>query len=122
MLPEELPKFWVLDGKIPKPATLYDWAKQFPNEDLRRVALTRIGDDVVSTVFTGLDYSMGDPVPRLFETMIFVDDDSKWCEYTSTWERAEEQHAAAVTELKLWHENAKTASTKASDQCSSSSS
>jgi hypothetical protein len=102
-------KFWVLDGKTPKPATLHEWAEWFKNDKHRHVALTRIGNDFVSTVFLGIDHSWwGGSVPQLFETMIFVDGDEKWCERCATWEQAEEQHATAVTELKLWHENAKT--------------
>lgn len=108
------PKFWLLDGKTPKPTTLSEWIQWFEDDDRhRRVALTRIGEDVVSTVFLGIDHSMGGPVPLLFETMIFVGPNEKWCTRCTTWEQAEDQHAEAVTELKLWHQNAaKTATTK----------
>lgn len=103
----EIPKFWILDGKTPKPTTLIEWAKWFENEDQRRVALTRIGEDLVSTVFLGIDHSLGGPVPLLFETMTFVDGNSKWCARCATWEQAEDQHAEEVARLKRWHENAK---------------
>ena len=110
----ELPKkFWILDGKVPKAADLYQWAVWFEHTATNRiVAQTRIGDDTVSTVFLGIDHSMGGPVPLLFETMIFVDGDSAWCERCTTWDQAEEQHVEAVAVLKQWHENAKAAAAK----------
>lgn len=69
------------------------------------IARSVIGDDVVSTVFLGIDHSMGGPVPLLFETMIFVDGDSKYCERCSTFDQALKQHDMAVTVRKLWHKN-----------------
>ncbi len=46
------------------------WAKWFEKAD-RRVALDRVGKVKVSTVFLGLDYSFGGPIPILYETMVF---------------------------------------------------
>lgn len=108
----KLPKFWVLDGKTTKPASLHEWARWFQDGN-RLVAQSIIGDDVVSTVFTGIDHSLGGPVPLLFETMIFVDGDSKYCEHCATFDQALKQHDVAMTELKQWHKNAKTAPAKA---------
>ena len=103
----KFPKFWILDGKTPKSVDLYTWAAWFEDDD-RHVARTVIDEDVVSTVFLGIDHSMGGPEPLLFETMIFVGPGHRenWCERCTTWDQALDQHAEALTELKMWHENA----------------
>jgi hypothetical protein len=49
---------------------LIKWARWFETAD-RRVALTQVGEKVVSTVFLGLDHSHGGPNPLLFETLVF---------------------------------------------------
>ena len=64
----------------------------------RQVAKTDLGDIRVSTVFLGLDHSLGDGPPLLFETMVFErrEDGShggdRRMESASTWELALESH------------------------------
>lgn len=64
-----------------------------------RVALSRIGDAEVSTVFLGIDYGFGrTPDPLLFETMVFYGPDrecGRMMRYF-TWEEAERGHADIV--------------------------
>ena len=49
---------------------LLEWARAFETTN-RLVALDRVGEVGISTVFLGLDYSFGEGLPVLWETMIF---------------------------------------------------
>lgn len=94
--------FYVLDGHTPVPETNpQKWSEFFENPDNRRVAMTKIKDVAISTVFLGLDHSFnpGDK-PLLFETMVFggeLNEEQRRC---STWEEAERMHARMVAEVK----------------------
>jgi len=89
---------YILDGRNPiRCADFMTRARWFETSD-RHVAKTDFGDVRVSTVFVGLDCSLGDGPPLLFETMIFGGpfDQDKYQERCSTWEEADAQHAKAV--------------------------
>jgi len=87
-------------GKLPVPIDdVLEWGQWFEDAD-RRVARDEIGDYTVSTVFLGLDHSMGGAEPQLFETMVFKGTESTWCERCATWDQALEQHAAMVDRVK----------------------
>ena len=58
------------DEKAVLEPDLSKWAKWFETAD-RHVAGEDIGGARVSTVFLGLDHSLGDGPPMLYETMIF---------------------------------------------------
>lgn len=95
---------YILEGHTPVPVDdALVWARWFERAD-RTVAKTVLGDIRVSTVFLGLDHNWGrllgaDTPPLLFETMVFGSDHPDLDEYQrrySTWDEAEEGHAAAV--------------------------
>lgn len=88
---------YVLDGHEPIPEPdLMKWAKWFEKTD-RRVASTKIADDVtVSTVFLWLNHNFGRGAPLLFETMIFGGPHADYQERYTTWDEAEAGHAKAV--------------------------
>jgi len=66
----------------------------------RRVALTKIGDVEVSTVFLVVDHNPLGDRPVVFETMIFREDndDNEMYRYC-TWKEAEEGHWKIVKNL-----------------------
>lgn len=86
---------YILDGKTPVPADLETWANWYQNAD-RRVAETKVGAVLVSTVFIGLDHNYDEGEPHIFETMIFGGSHHQLCERCSTWEQAEDMHQMAV--------------------------
>ncbi len=89
--------YWILDGRTPRPATQDEWAESYNHPESRRVAQTKINDDVhVSTVFLGMNHQYGDSPPLLFETMIFGGAHDDYQERCSTFEEAEAGHARAV--------------------------
>lgn len=68
----------------------------------RRVALTETDLFRVSTVFLGLDHRFGKGPPLIFETMVFVNDDSWEDEETirySTYDDALTGHQAIVRRI-----------------------
>lgn len=69
-----------------------DWMSQDMD---RHVGLTEKGDVTVSTVFLGLDHSLGAGRPLLFETMVFGGSDDQWQERYQTYEQAIAGHHAA---------------------------
>jgi len=77
---------------------LVKWAKWFgENMNNRHVASDVIGDVRVSTVFLGLDHSLGDANPLLFETMVFCGKHDGFMVRCSTWKQAEKQHTRIVS-------------------------
>jgi hypothetical protein len=74
----ERPWHYVLDGRVPRPVHgVMAWAQWFETAD-RRVARTVMLDgSEVSTVFLGLDHSFGDGPPQLFETCVFLHEDTE---------------------------------------------
>jgi len=73
-----------------------EWWNWFQNLDNRRVALTEIGDIIVSTVFIGIDLRPPPMRARLFETKVFggKHDREEWL--SATWGEAEQRHAAEL--------------------------
>ena len=73
---------------------LLTWAKWFEDIKNRRVALTKIGEWSISTVFLGLDHNFTiKGKPLLFETMVFPGDDTN---RYHTWKEAEEGHKKMI--------------------------
>ncbi len=88
---------YILEGREVIPVDLMTWAAWFENFENRRVALTKIDDEVsVSTVFLGLDHSFGDGPPLLFESLVLGGDDDEDMDRYSTYDEAEAGHAAMV--------------------------
>lgn len=86
---------YILDGKEPKKCDdLVVWAHWFGSAD-RHVAKTEKGDILVSTVFLGIDHSIGSSPPLLFETMIFGGEHDQEMWHCSTWQDAEQKHQEA---------------------------
>lgn len=82
---------------------------EYPNFDIeyRRVALDRVGNTEVSTVFLALDHGYNSHTPILFETMIFSADDMDLDQYQvrySTHQDAVEGHGRILSQVKrkLW--------------------
>lgn len=86
--------YWVLDEHHNTiPADRDQWATFFDSSDDRVVRQDSLsGGVMVSTVFLGIDHSMGGKTPLLFETMVFGSD---WSDYTrryTSWDEAEIGH------------------------------
>lgn len=80
------------DGSTLKEEDLMAWTKTFETTN-RTIALDKLDNDItVSTVFLGLDHGFGDGPPLLFETMVFVGDDTPDMDRYSTKEEAIEGH------------------------------
>ena len=68
--------------------------------DYKRVALTKVGEITVSTVWLGMNHQLGYGEPLIFESMVFGWGDKELMERYSTLEEAEEGHKALVAEVK----------------------
>jgi hypothetical protein len=90
---------YILEGRKPVPCPdVYKWAMWFETAN-RIVAYTMIdGVDIcVSTVFMGIDISVGTiQPPLLFETMIFGGPHDMLAMKSATWEEAEKIHELYV--------------------------
>jgi hypothetical protein len=96
---DDWPDHYVLIGHTPVAVDLMTWARWLQNTtDARRVAIDDFTGGRVSTVFLGLDHSLGNGPPILFETLIFGGplDGEQW--RYCTWKEAEtgHQHALAL--------------------------
>jgi len=88
---------YILIDKIPVPEpNLLKWGKWLQTPGVTRIAETKLKTVRISTVFLGLDYSMTQGEPILFETMIFGGKHHGYQERYSTYEQAEEGHKKAV--------------------------
>lgn len=97
------PHYYLLEGKLVVPCDdVIRWGRMFGNFDNRRVAYTKLENDVsISTVFLGLDHNwMPDGPPLLFETMVFGGKLDQECERSSTWEEAETDHRLMVERVR----------------------
>jgi len=82
-------------------ADILEWAMWYENSGAeRQVAVTHIGDVLVSTVFLGLDHNFCGGAPILFETMVFGGLHDQLQERCATWEEAEKMHEATVQLVK----------------------
>jgi hypothetical protein len=95
--------YWRLaEDHTPVPCTVEEWHQLFTmraRNDQRRVALDKLPDGtLVSTVFLGIDHSMGEGPPILFETMVRDPRTRQWADQTrcATWDEALAMHAAAL--------------------------
>ena len=87
---------YILIDKKPVKADITEWSKWMAKHALRVVGRTTIDDVVVSTVFLGIDHSLDEGKPMLFETLVFGGPYDEERERTSTWEEAESMHARMV--------------------------
>ena len=83
------PTLYKLVDRIPVPVE--EMGVELQSSDERRVALTNIGDTIVSTVFLQIDHAW-EGQPLLFETMVFEGIFDMESERTSTWDEAVEAH------------------------------
>lgn len=95
--------FYILKGKKPKLVDLKTWANwSIEHTAARHVAKTDVDNVYISTVFLGLDHSLGyGGQPLLFETMVFGGKLNEYQERCSTWEQAERQHKSVVTKVQF---------------------
>lgn len=93
--------FYQLVDKEPVRCTFAEYAQNMQSESNRIVMQTQINALLISTIFTGIDYSFGTGEKRLFETMIFgMDNDihPKW--QHATWQEATEKHQELAETIK----------------------
>lgn len=89
--------FYKLVDREPVRCNLDEYARSMQMESSRIVRQSQINELLVSTIFTGIDYSFGSGEKRLFETMIFgMEDDihPKW--QHATWDESVEKHDQIV--------------------------
>lgn len=97
--------YYLNDDHTVRPCTAEEWSTQF--EETRRqgthhLALDKVGNIEVSTVFLGNNYNFLSGKPLIFETMVFQGDSFKeYCDRYSTWDEAIEGHKKAIE----WVEN-----------------
>jgi hypothetical protein len=102
---DDTPMFYILDENrqpVPAQSTLQwaDWMER--HHDLCRVKVDTIGPCQISTIFLGLDATIGlvRSPPRLFETAVFGPGlDDVRLQRCSTYEQALAQHEAVVKEV-----------------------
>ena len=71
------------------------WGEFMGDDDRRRVAITEINGTEISTVFTGIDSTLGDGPPLLWETMIFGGEHDSFQERYTSMNAAIAGHATA---------------------------
>lgn len=91
--------YYILENKKPKLTSPTVW-RMWNTPENKRVALNKIGDIDVSTVFLGVDYGFNSTIPVLFETMVFGGPDDQYCERYCTYEEAEKGHDRIVNMVK----------------------
>ena len=107
-------RYYKLDGHTAiRVETLKAWADEVAQHDRIaaltgidpwRVAVTKIDDVVISTVFLGLDYRMSRRgPPLLFETRVFAGSLDRFQNRCATWDKAETVHAEAVALVRGEH-------------------
>ena len=90
------PLFYILDGKIPKPASLKEWTEHFQNPGKRFICYDVLAGGVtVSTIFKGLVSNAKGP-PDVFETRILGGEHDNYINRYCTYEEAEQGHEDAV--------------------------
>lgn len=93
------PRFYDRQGN--ELADVVAWAELYRDDDYKRVAVDRVGDAMVSTVWLGLDHAgpFGGG-PDIFETMVFGGKHSSWQRRYATEEAAVQGHAQVVEALR----------------------
>lgn len=71
------------------------------NRERLQIALDQFDNIGISTVFLGLDHSIGFGPPQLYETMIFGGEHNRYQTRCSTREQALEMHRDAVRLVKI---------------------
>lgn len=94
------PLWYKLEGKVPVPDETCVWAVKEKNATKRIVGETKVRDATVSTVFLGLDHSLGRKTPVLFETLVFGGSMNGECNRYETWDQAEKGHQQMVDRVK----------------------
>lgn len=99
-------RYYILDAITQEPvpeSNVLIWARWFEERsDQRRVALTKVGNFEVSTVFLGINHNFsGKGPPLLYETMVFQieSSDDLQCRRYSTRIEALEGHKNMVKSL-----------------------
>lgn len=95
------PMFYDREGR---PIGTWEWTLKFDDFGYRVVCKTRVGGAEVSTVWLGLDHSLGEGPPMIFETMVFDDGkpgEDEHCERYPTEEAAVAGHEGIVEALTL---------------------
>ena len=80
--------------------SIMEWATSFESPETRRVALDKVGETKVSTVFLGMNHAWDDGPPLIFETMVFGGPLDGEQEQYSTEEQAVAGHAAMLARVK----------------------
>ncbi len=100
--PENLLKghLYKLSGKKPVPCSFEEYITFMKSAANRIIEQTRIGDLLVSTIFTGIDHAFGTGEKLLFETKVFgLPDDAQPRWRFSTWNQAVREHRRLVVML-----------------------
>lgn len=94
--------YYILDGKTVVPTTdIKKWGEWFQeNYNNRHVADTKKDNIRVSTVFLGVDHSLGYGPLQVFETMVFGGEHDGDMNRYSTWEEAEKGHNTVC--IQVW--------------------
>jgi hypothetical protein len=94
--------YYVLDkNNVPvKELDVNKWAKSVCDIKKRRVAHTKVGSKVVSTVFLGIDHGFGGGPPVVFETIVFGGKYAESMQRYCTYQGAIEGHEEAVKLVK----------------------
>jgi hypothetical protein len=71
-----------------KPMSQQDWSTRFHDLDYKRVAVHERGDEMVSTVWVGMDMGFTRGLPIIFETMVFGYGD--WDQFQARYATEEE--------------------------------
>jgi len=91
---------YILEGKIPKEVSIFEWAKWFEKErDKRRINRTKLSNGtIISTVFVGVDLGFSSDKPLLFESMVFGEE-YECMERYSNFDESINGHNKIVKEL-----------------------
>lgn len=97
--------YWILVGQTPIEVDATEWSKWFSTHlEERVIAQESVKKYYVSTVFIGIDSRSGvlnDPIPVLFETMIFgTGKYNDWEQRYRSYVEAEDGHKEIVRRLK----------------------
>lgn len=102
------PQYFRLDGRRVVKCSMMEWAQWFEHAAIeeRRVALDRVEEYEISTVFLGLDHSIFEGVSHIFETAVFdpsgeVDVMKRY----ATYEAAERGHGEVVDSMRVLERN-----------------
>jgi hypothetical protein len=93
----EMSEYYGRDGE---PMTPDEWLEKFSDFDYKRVALDKIGDVEVSTVWLGLNHNWGAGRPLIFETLTFGGPDDGDMDRYATEAEALRGHEQTVSRLK----------------------